>query len=63
LTLHFKGTNVITAADFAPAFLVVGVISASSFLAFRRLSEDAGAELAQRIPTPAPTEPGDDRIG
>lgn len=63
LTLHFKGTSVITAADFAPAFLVVGLISASSFLAFRLLSEDAGAELAQRIPTPAPTEPGDDRIG
>jgi EmrB/QacA subfamily drug resistance transporter len=63
LTLHFKGANVIGASDFAPAFLVVGLISAASFLAFAQLPEDAGAELAQRAASPAPTEPGDDRIG
>ncbi|MFV0280455.1 MAG: DHA2 family efflux MFS transporter permease subunit [Rhodoblastus sp.] len=35
-------------ADFAPAFLVVGLISAASILFFARLAPDAGAEISGR---------------
>ena len=34
--------------DFAPAFLIVGLVSAMSFLFFARLSPDAGAEISGR---------------
>ncbi len=37
-----------TALDFPPAFLVVGVLTAASGLIFARLAPDAGAELAGR---------------
>jgi hypothetical protein len=40
----------IEAADFAPAFLIVGLISGSSMLAFLRLPADAGADMAGRAP-------------
>jgi EmrB/QacA subfamily drug resistance transporter len=40
------GRSEIAAADFAPAFLVVALISVTSFLAFRRLAPDAGAEVS-----------------
>jgi hypothetical protein len=36
------------AADFPPAFLVVGALSASAALIFTRLAPDAGAELSGR---------------
>jgi hypothetical protein len=61
-TLHVKGTAALTAIDFAPAFMVVAAIAASSAIQFALLPRDAGAELTNR--TPAPTEPRDDqRIG
>jgi hypothetical protein len=38
------------AADFPPAFLLIAAISAMSVLIFARLPDDAGAELANRLP-------------
>ncbi|MBN8956832.1 MAG: MFS transporter, partial [Rhizobiales bacterium] len=50
-------TQSITAADFAPAFLVIAAISASSALVFRRLPADAAAHLSGRVaPTPGNPE-------
>jgi hypothetical protein len=37
-----------SAADFPPAFLVIGALTAASCLIFRRLPPDAGAELSGR---------------
>jgi EmrB/QacA subfamily drug resistance transporter len=48
ITLRLKGQPTMTAADFPPAFLLVGIISAFSALVFARLAPDAGAELADR---------------
>jgi len=59
--LRLRGGGALQAADFQPAFLAVGAVSASSILIFMRLPPEAGAELADR--TPAPTEPSDQRIG
>jgi EmrB/QacA subfamily drug resistance transporter len=61
LTLYVRQHTMVTAADFAPAFILIGLISATSALMFARLPEDAGAELANR--TPAPTEESDQRLG
>ena len=61
LTVYFKGSHTLQAADFPPAFLVVAVISALSLLIFARLPAEAGAEMADRLPTP--TEPSDQRAG
>ena len=61
LTVRFRGNGVLQANDFPPAFLAVAAISALSVFIFARLSPDAGAELAHRLP--APTEPSDQRVG
>jgi EmrB/QacA subfamily drug resistance transporter len=61
LTLHVRGSTVIEAADFPPAFLAIALISALSALIFWRLAPDAGAEMADRLPTPS--EPSDQRAG
>ncbi len=61
LTVHFKGGGSLQAADFPPAFLAVAAISALSVLLFARLSPDAGAEMADRLPTPVETS--DQRAG
>jgi MFS family permease len=61
LTVYFKGSNTLQAADFPPAFLAVAAISALSVLIFARLPPEAGAEMADRLPTPA--EPSDQRAG
>ena len=55
--LRFKATPVLTAADFAPAFILVAAIAASSVFSFARMPQDAGAELTNR--TPAPIDPAD----
>ena len=47
-TLHLKHGAAIGAADFPPAFLVVGALAATAALIFARLSPDAGAELSGR---------------
>jgi hypothetical protein len=44
---HGAGSPLQT-GDFAPAFLVVGLVSATSVLFFSRLAPDAGAEISGR---------------
>ena len=61
LSVHFRGDETLQAADFQPAFLAVAAISALSVFVFARLSRDAGAELADRLP--APPESSDQRGG
>ena len=60
-TVRLKGTGVLEASDFPPAFLAVAAISALSVFIFARLPSDAGAEMADRLP--APTETSDQRVG
>jgi hypothetical protein len=48
--MRIKDHTTITAADFPPAFLVVGLIATISALIFARLSVHAGAEMANRLP-------------
>ena len=62
LSLDWRGGTAITAADFAPAFLVVAAISAASAFVFARLPPDAGAEMSGRKPATV-TETSDQRIG
>ncbi|MBN8919967.1 MAG: MFS transporter, partial [Rhizobiales bacterium] len=52
-TVRANGTGAISAADFPPAFLIIGAISACSALLFMQLPHDAGALLA----APPPNEP------
>jgi len=61
LTVYVKGSGTLGANDFPPAFLTVAAISALSIFIFWRLSPDAGAEMANRLP--GPTEASDQRIG
>jgi EmrB/QacA subfamily drug resistance transporter len=61
LTVRLRGDGPLHAGDFPPAFLAVAAISAVSMLIFMRLPPDAGAELADRTPTPAETS--DQRVG
>ncbi|HVX99636.1 MAG TPA: MFS transporter [Pseudorhodoplanes sp.] len=69
-TLRIKGTTQIAADDFAPAFVIVALISAASALVFAQLPADAGAEMSGHRPVPAPkaepiaaAETTDRRIG
>jgi MFS family permease len=48
LTLRLRHTTVMGINDFPPAFLIVGLLSASAAFIFMRLPPDAGAELAGR---------------
>jgi fucose permease len=63
-TVALRGHAAIEAADFQPAFIAVSLISACAVFLFLRLSPDAGAELANRLPDPAvdPAEAQDQRI-
>jgi MFS family permease len=54
ITLRLKHGSAMSAADFPPAFLVVGALTAAASLIFFRLPLDAGAELAGRL---VPTGP------
>jgi EmrB/QacA subfamily drug resistance transporter len=49
VTSTLRGHAELTASDFAPAFLVVALISALSIFIFSRLPADAGAELSGRM--------------
>jgi hypothetical protein len=64
LTLWARGHASITgAADFQPAFIAIALIAASAFFVFLQMPEDAGAELAQRVPAPpSPTEAADQKL-
>jgi EmrB/QacA subfamily drug resistance transporter len=48
LSARFRGHDVLTAGDFAPAFVAIAAVSALSMVVFARLPADAGAELAGR---------------
>jgi EmrB/QacA subfamily drug resistance transporter len=48
LTLHFRGHEVITAADFQPAWIIIAMLSALSCIVFWRLPGDAGGEVSQQ---------------
>jgi EmrB/QacA subfamily drug resistance transporter len=50
MTLKWQGGTQITASDFAPAFIVVSIISALSVFVFARLPANAGAEMSGRAP-------------
>jgi EmrB/QacA subfamily drug resistance transporter len=64
-TLWLHGRTAITAADFQPAFVAIGLISASAAIIFAQLPHDAGAELARRTPAPqpGPTQATDQKLG
>jgi EmrB/QacA subfamily drug resistance transporter len=49
LTLRLKNTTTMGINDFPPAFLIVGLLSASAAFIFMRLPADAGAELSGRM--------------
>lgn len=61
LTLKWRGGAEIMAADFAPAFVVVSVVSALSALVFARMPADAGAEMSGRVST-ATADTSDQRL-
>jgi EmrB/QacA subfamily drug resistance transporter len=61
ITVQFRGQGGLQASDFPPAFLAVAAISTMSAFIFARLSPEAGAEMADRLP--APTESSDQRVG
>jgi EmrB/QacA subfamily drug resistance transporter len=48
ITLRLKHSPTMGAADFPPAFLVIGLLAATAALVFVRLSPDAGEELSGR---------------
>ncbi len=48
ITLRLKHGAAMGAADFPPAFLIVGALAATAALAFLQLSPEAGAELSGR---------------
>jgi EmrB/QacA subfamily drug resistance transporter len=54
--LSLKGQTTLGAEDFPPAFLLVGLVSASSILLFARMPADAGAEMADRKAAAAPPD-------
>ncbi len=58
---HAAGRVDVAAPDFRIAFLVVGLVSASSYLVIRRLSASAGAAVSGRVIREAdpPLQPGD----
>jgi EmrB/QacA subfamily drug resistance transporter len=62
LTLWMRDHSVITAADFQPAFITIGIIAGCSFFIFLRMPADAGAELARRSPAAGPTEAADQKL-
>jgi EmrB/QacA subfamily drug resistance transporter len=59
--VRWGGQGAITAADFPPGFLLVGLIAATSAFLFARMPANAGAEMANRIP--ATTRNSDPRMG
>jgi EmrB/QacA subfamily drug resistance transporter len=48
ITLRLKGSSVMGAADFPPAFLVISALAASAALIFMQLPANAGEELSGR---------------
>ena len=65
LTLAWRGTDKITAADFQPTWIIVSLISAATAFVFWRLPPDAGAEVSRRqmASTAGPTQVSDQKQG
>jgi hypothetical protein len=64
IATHYSAAPGITAADFPPAFLIVGAISAGSVFIFMRLAPNAGHQLTGRQSGPSePAAPNDQRLG
>jgi EmrB/QacA subfamily drug resistance transporter len=61
MVVRWKGQGAISAADFPPGFLLVGLIAASSAVLFAMLPRNAAADMANRIPPS--TNPTDPRMG
>ena len=57
ITLRLTHTTAMGINDFPPAFLIVGLLSASAAFIFMRLPPDAGAELSGRHDEAAESEP------
>src|SRR5207244_9232 len=53
MVVNFRAEAAIAAADFPPAFLLVGLIAVSSAVIFWLLPPNAGAEMANRAPAAA----------
>ena len=62
ITVQLRGQPAIGADDFHAAFLLTGLIAASSVLMFITLSDDAGAQMTKREPIAAP-DASDQRVG
>jgi MFS family permease len=62
ITVQLKGAPAISADDFHAAFLLTGLIAASSVLMFITLPDDAGAQMTKREPIAAP-DASDQRVG
>ena len=60
--VQLKGGSAIGPSDFHAAFLLTGLIAASSVLMFITLSDDAGAQMTKREPIAAP-DASDQRVG
>jgi Na+(H+)/acetate symporter ActP len=64
LTVHLRGHETITAADFQPAWIIVSAVSATASLIFLRMPAETGAEIARRtVVPPGPTEAADQKLG
>jgi EmrB/QacA subfamily drug resistance transporter len=61
MAVRWNAQAAIMAQDFPPAFLLVGLIAATSAAVFWRLPRNAGAELANRVP--ASSGASDQRMG
>jgi hypothetical protein len=63
---HYRrGGGPITASDFQPAWVIISIISAATFLFFWRLPPDAGAEVSRRQigASSGPTDASDQKQG
>jgi hypothetical protein len=61
IAARYSERAAVMAADFPPAFILVGLVAASSALVFAFLPKDAGAEMANRLP--AANRASDPRAG
>jgi hypothetical protein len=61
MVVRWNGQGTISAADFPPGFLLVGLIAASSVVIFALLPANAAADMANRVPPS--TNPTDPRMG
>jgi EmrB/QacA subfamily drug resistance transporter len=65
MTVLRRGGGAVTAADFQPAWIVVSLMSAVTWLLFSKLPPDAGAEVSRRriVTASGPTAPSDQKQG